>query len=99
MVVNYEFDYSEEKDAILRQTRGIGFEEIEQEIRAGKLLDDLDNPNRKSYPRQKIFVVKLKKYVYIVPYVIDKKRQVIFLKTIYPSRKFTKLYMRGRKYD
>lgn len=95
----FSINFSEEKNQLLKVTRGVGFEEIEQAIKEGRLLDDLDNPNKRSYPRQKIFVVRLKKYVYIVPYIIDKKRQVIFLKTIYPSRKFTKLYMKGRKYD
>ena len=89
----FSINFNEEKNQMLKATRGVSFEEIEQEIKEGGLLDDLDNPNKRSYPRQKILVVKLRKYVYIVPYVIDKKRQVIFLKTIYPSRKFTKLYM------
>ena len=36
---------------------------------------------------------KLKGYIWIVPYVEEK--DYIFLKTLYPSRKFTKLYKKG----
>lgn len=87
-----KFDYSEEKNLVLLETRKIGFEEIIVSIKSKKLLGNLKNPNDKKYPKQKIFIVKIKKYVYCVPYVIDTKRKVFFLKTIYPSRKLTKKY-------
>ena len=90
--MKFDFDYSEEKNLILRQTREIDFEIVIDAIKSGKSLDDLDNPNQKKYPKQKIFIVKVKKYIYCVPYVIDKKRKVFFLKTIYPSRKLNKKY-------
>lgn len=92
--MRFGFDYSEEKNSILKTARGIGFEEIIEALESGKQLDDLDNPNFKSYPGQKIFVVKVNNYVFVVPYVIDEKRQVFFLKTFYPSRKLNKKYMK-----
>ncbi|KKQ74526.1 MAG: hypothetical protein US96_C0030G0006 [Candidatus Woesebacteria bacterium GW2011_GWB1_38_5b] len=92
--MDYKFDYSLEKNAVLKQTRGIGFEDIIQAIESGKLLDNKDNPNQKKYPGQKLFVVKIKTYAYGVPYVIDHERQIFFLKTFYPSRKLTKEYIK-----
>ena len=92
-MMDYVIEYSEEKNLILKETRGISFEDIIKEIEKGKILDDLQNKN---YPSQKILVIKLKNYIYAVPYVINKKRKTIFLKTIYPSRIFTKKYLKER---
>jgi hypothetical protein len=38
-----------------------------------------------------IFVVKYKKYTCVVPFIIDSKNNIV-LKTIFPSRKFHKLF-------
>ena len=91
--MKYKFDYSKDKDAVLKETRGLGFEDIIQAIDSGKLLDDKRNPSNK-YPKQKIFVVEIKGYVYVVPYVTDEERNVFFLKTFYPNRKLTKQYLK-----
>jgi len=50
-----------------------------------------DHPNAKKYPNQKISVVLIEDYAYLVPCVEDKDQ--IFLKTIIPSRKATKQYV------
>lgn len=84
-------EFNEEKNIFLKQTRGISFEDILEAISKGNLLDDINNPSKK-YPNQRIFIVKIYNYVYAVPYVQDKKRK-IFLKTLYPSRYFTKSYL------
>ncbi|MEI6611007.1 MAG: toxin, partial [Deltaproteobacteria bacterium] len=47
------------------------------------------------YPEQKIAVVMIDTYVYLVPYV--EHNEEIFLKTIIPSRKATNKYMREKK--
>lgn len=91
--MGYKFDYSLEKDQILRQKRGVGFEDIIDAINKGNLLDDIDHFNKGRYPNQKIFIVKINTKVYAVPYVYDKRRKVTFLKTIYPNRKLTKIYL------
>jgi len=44
-------------------------------------------------------VVKIKNYVYAVPYVIDEKKKTIFLKTVYPSRVLTKKHLRKEKHE
>lgn len=47
---------------------------------------------RKKYPGQRLFIVKIDNYKYVVPYVVDKEKRVFFLKTLYPSRKIMKEY-------
>lgn len=85
------FDWSPEKNELLKRERGIGFEEILEIIEEGRVLDIMQNPNKKLYPHQKIFVVEINAYAYLVPFVEDAER--IFLKTIIPSRKATQKYI------
>ena len=49
----------------------------------------------KKYPNQKIFIVKLSEYIYLIPFVEDSEK--VFLKTIYPSRKATKKFLKPSK--
>lgn len=90
----YRIEFAEEKNLLLKETRGICFEDVLQAIERKKILDDLKSKSQK-YPHQRILVIKLGEYVYAVPYVIDQKRKVIFLKTVYPSRVLTDKYMKG----
>lgn len=64
-------------------------------IEAGGVLDTYNHPNQKRYPGQRIMVVKINRYAYLVPYVRDTEK--IFLKTIIPSRKATKKYLRRKE--
>ncbi len=79
------------KNEVLRLERGVSFDEIEVAIEQGNLLDIVAHPNRAKYPNQRIFVVRLLDYVYLVPFVEDQSS--FFLKTIIPSRKATKQYL------
>ncbi|MBI4089303.1 MAG: BrnT family toxin [Candidatus Levybacteria bacterium] len=92
--MNY-FDWDKEKNEILIKERGISFEEIKVAVDEDIILNDYDHPNQKRYPGQKIMVVKVNNYAYLVPYVKEGER--IFLKTIIPSRKATKKYLERRK--
>jgi uncharacterized DUF497 family protein len=85
------FDWSNTKNEKLKKERNISFEEIVLHIMQGGLLDIIEHPNRLKYPDQKIFIVRVIDYVYLVPYVEDEER--VFLKTIIPSRKMTKKYL------
>jgi len=87
------FRYCPEKNAKLLKERGIGFEEIIQEIHNDNVLDIVEHHNRVKYPNQKIMCVKCISQVYLVPYVIEKDG-VYFLKTLYPSRKAFKKYIK-----
>jgi hypothetical protein len=82
--------YGKEKNELLKQSRGIGFEEIIAAIDSGKVLDVYDHPDQENYPGQKIYVVEALDYVYLVPFV--RNEEGIFLKTIIPSRKAKKIY-------
>lgn len=90
----YRLDYSEEKNELLKRVRGIGFEQIIEAIETGGILDEINHFNSEKYPNQRIYLVNYKKYVYAVPYVVDHKRKVIFLKTIYPNRKLKREYVK-----
>jgi len=90
------FDWSELKNVTLKAQRGIGFEHIIAAIAEDSVLNDLAHPNRQKYPNQRVLVILCQDYVYLVPYVEDDEK--IFLKTIIPSRKATKQYMKGEYY-
>ncbi len=85
------FDWNEEKNEILKNTRDISFEIIVIQIERGKILDILEHPNKNKYKNQRIFVIEYENYIYLVPFVEQKEK--IFLKTIIPSRKATKKYL------
>lgn len=84
------YSWDSDKNNLLKQTRGIGFEDIVEAIDGGGILDVYEHPNQDKYPNQKIFVVSALGYTYLVPYV--KNGDEIFLKTIIPSRKAQKIY-------
>jgi uncharacterized DUF497 family protein len=48
----------------------------------------LKNPSRKE---QKIFIVPYQDYTYVVPFIIDNSQNIV-LKTVFPSRKYHKIY-------
>jgi uncharacterized DUF497 family protein len=89
------FSWNEEKNELLLSERHISFEDIILYIEKGFLLDLLEHPNPEKYPGQKIFVVQVEEYVYLVPYV--ESDEEVFLKTIIPSRKATKRYLKGNE--
>jgi len=91
------FDWSEEKNNWLRTARGISFEEIVVAIEEGGILDILEHPNPSKYEGQRLYVVSVDNYAWVVPFV--EKGDVRFLKTAFPSRKLTKHYLHGRQED
>jgi uncharacterized DUF497 family protein len=88
-----DFNWNEDKNKLLEEERNVSFEEIVRAIRTGNLLDVIEHYNQEKYSQQRIFIVKLREYIYLVPFVESDKE--IFLKTIIPSRKMTKKYLRG----
>jgi len=89
------FSWNTEKNVLLKKRRGISFEEIVFHIEIGDLLDILEHPNQEKYRGQRIFIVNVNDYVYLVPFVESKDE--VFLKTIIPSRKMTRMYMNGSR--
>jgi len=91
------FDWDDKKNEELRNSRNISFEDVLYYIDKGKILDILENPNQKKYPKQRVFILEINDYVYYVPFVEDDEK--IFLKTIIPSRKYTKKYLGGKDHE
>ena len=79
----YTIRWNPVKSARLKRIRGVSFEEIIHT----KLLDICDHPSRND---QQVLIFDYKGYIWAVPFVIDSEG--IFLKTLYPSRKFKKIY-------
>ena len=87
------FRWNHEKNETLKMDREVSFEEITLAIEDDGLLDILHHPNQEKYPGQRILVVCLRGYVYLVPFV--EEADFYFLKTIIPSRKATRDYLDG----
>lgn len=88
-------NWNSEKSLKLKESRDICFEDIVFYIEKDDILDDYLHPNQKQYPEQRIMVIGINNYAYLVPYVEDAEE--IFLKTIIPSRKATDIYFGGEK--
>ena len=84
------YAWNSDKNELLLKERGISFEDIVLNIHLGNELEIYDHPNQERYPGQKISVVQVEGYAYLIPFVESKDE--IFLKTIIPSRKATKYY-------
>ncbi len=82
------FQWDNEKNEKLKEERGISFEEIVFHIERGDILDILEHPNQERYRGQRVFVINVEGYVYLVPF-LEMENEVI-LKTIIASRKGTK---------
>jgi uncharacterized DUF497 family protein len=82
------FDWDKKKNTKLIKERKVSFEIVVAYIQEGAVLDKVMHPNKTKYPNQKMYIIEIDEYVYVVPYIEDKEK--IFLKTIIPSRKLTK---------
>lgn len=87
------FTWNETKNRQLSESRGITFEEVVEAIAQGGLLDIIEHYNTEQYSHQKIFIIQIKDYVYLIPFVENESE--VFLKTIVPSRKMKKKYLGG----
>ena len=86
------FTWDTEKNEKLKSERSISFEKAVFHIENGCLLDIIKHPNQKNYAGQKIFIVNIDNYAHLVPFI--EKENWIILKTIIPSRKMTKKYLK-----
>lgn len=87
-------EWSPEKNQNVIDRHGVSFEEILTAILNDRTIGVLRHPNEKKYPNQEILLIWYNEYVYVVPYVVSEKGD-IFLKTLYPSRKYTRKYSKG----
>jgi uncharacterized DUF497 family protein len=85
------FAWNYEKNLKLIETRDISFERVVSHIEKLGYLDLISHPNKEKYPNQKVFIINIENYAYLVPFVETESEY--FLKTIIPSRKATKKYI------
>ncbi|MEZ4526913.1 MAG: DUF4258 domain-containing protein [Desulfobacterales bacterium] len=89
-----KYDWNNEKNEKLKKERQISFEEIVIAIENGNAMDVIPHPNPEKYPHQFVYVVNFNEYIFLVPFVEDEK--TVFLKTVIPSRKAVKQYLKKR---
>ena len=87
-----KFLWSNEKDKLLQAERSISFAEVAEAIAQGRVLDVIEHPNQEKYPGQRVFILEINEYAWLVPFVEDETE--LFFKTIIPSRKATRTYLR-----
>jgi len=85
------FNWNSDENSQLIEERGISFERIIYHIEKNEILDVVNHPNISKYPNQKMFIININRYAYLVPFVENERE--IFLKTIIPSRKATRKYL------
>ena len=72
---------------------GISFADCVIAIDDGRVLDNLAHPTRGD---QRLLILDIDDYAYVVPYLREADGSW-FLKTVFPSRKHTALYLGKRK--
>lgn len=87
-----KYDWNPKKNEWLKKERNLSFEEVIFHLSQGDVWKIADHPDQKKYPGQKIYFVIIDNYIYLVPHIV--KEEITFLKTIIPSRKATKVYLR-----
>lgn len=86
--------FNQEKDEWLKKNRNISLSNIAELIFSEQVIKVINHPNKAKFPNQKIALLNINNYIYCVPYIETKDE--IFLKTIYPSRKYTKKYLKNK---
>jgi len=81
-----------EKNEWLKRERNVCFEQIALIFERDEVLDVKNHHNQRHYPGQKMAIVNINNYAYLIPYV--ENDDGLFLKTIIPSRKATANYLR-----
>lgn len=87
--------WNPDKNAELQRERGISFEDVVVAVASDRVLADIPHPNPRRYPGQRLLIVTIDNYAYEVPYVPSEEE--FFLKTIFPSRKATRVYLRKER--
>jgi uncharacterized DUF497 family protein len=87
-----EILWDNEKNDMLKMERKVSFEDVVEIILNKQEIDLIENPARDG---QAYYIVEINNYIHVVPALINEKNQIV-LKTIFPSRRFHKIY-RGKK--
>ena len=95
ITIMIQITWNIEKAKVLQSNKDrnyVTFEDCVIAIEEGRILDDLPHPTRKN---QRIFVLEIYDYAYVVPYI--EETDGIFLKTVFQSRKHNKKYLGNKK--
>ena len=87
MIISWDY----KKNELLKQSRGVSFEQVVAAIETDEIVEFFTHPNKSKYPNQIIILINIEDYIYAVPTVIEK--DAIILKTIYPSRKYSRIFL------
>lgn len=85
--VDMRLEWNADKNELLKRTRNVCFEQVQEKIEAGDFKGLEVNSAKKNQMR---IIIKLNGYPYVVPFVITENGGW-FLKTMYPCRN-----MKGR---
>lgn len=88
----YPYYWDEEKNILLKETRGMNFDDVIERLLDGKIIDFVDHHNPDKYPNQRKIIIDYEWYMYYIPCVMQEDGS-FFLKTIIPSRKLVKDYL------
>ena len=86
-----EYTWENDKDEWLRRNRGLSFDDVVYHLEQGGLLADIPHPNQVRHPGERLYIVRIGDYAYEVPFYRD--GDVESLRTVYPSRKYTRTYI------
>lgn len=89
-----EFSWNPEKNEWLKLNRQLNFDLVIRAFTEGAIVDDVANPSL-GREKQRLILFRHQDRICVVPYVTN--GNVKFLKTMFLSRDFTKLY--GEKND
>lgn len=91
-----QFRWDPDKERLLRREvsrGGISFADCVVAVAEGRLLDVVPHPSR---PHQRLLVLNIENYAYVAPFIIEDDG-TWFLKTVFPSRKYTSIYIGAAK--
>lgn len=85
-----KYVWDQQKNELLKRTRGICFRDVVELLNKKEVIGELPHHNPNKYPNQRIYILRINHYIYVIPYV--RINNIVTLKTIYPSRKLNNHY-------
>jgi uncharacterized DUF497 family protein len=93
--LSMKYEWDPQKNEWLKKERNISFEKIVFHLSQGNVWRVADHPDQESYPGQRVYFVVVEHYIYLVPHLVE--NDYVFLKSIIPSRKATKVYQKEQE--
>jgi hypothetical protein len=88
--------WDEEKNKKLKvdPNRQVSFDDVLVAINEDNFYKIEEHYNQTEYSHQYILYIEIRNYIYIVPFI--ETDEEIFLKTIIPSRRYTKIFLKNK---